>query len=116
MEVYTSERRVSCRLQFKTALRVRVCKSGPTEYRAESENLSEGGAFFASDSPPAIGSAVEILLKMPEEITGKPAIEWRCTGRVVRLEPLDVSRGKLGVAVQFDCYEILRSAKNGSPS
>jgi hypothetical protein len=46
---------------------------------------------------------------MPKEITGKPATEWRCTGRVVRLGPVDTPRGKLGVGVQFDCYEILRS-------
>jgi hypothetical protein len=115
MEVRESERRISRRLQFKTALRVRVWKSGPAERRAESENLSESGAFFATDIHLAIGSAVEILLKMPEEITGKPATEWRCTGHVVRLQEIDPSRGKLGVGVQFDCYEILQS-KTDTPS
>jgi hypothetical protein len=109
MVVYTSERRVSHRLQFKTPLRVRVWKSGPAEQLSESENLSERGAFFATDAPLVIGSAVEILLKMPEEVTGKPAIDWRCTGHVVRLEPIDASRAKPGVGVQFDCYEILHS-------
>ncbi len=109
MEGYAIERRSSRRVQFKTALRVRLWKSGSTEQRAESENLSERGTFFATDAPLAIGSAVEILLKMPKEITGKPATAWRCTGRVVRLEPVDTPRGKLGVGVQFDCYEILRS-------
>jgi hypothetical protein len=44
---------------------------------------------------------------MPEEISGNPATEWRCTGHVVRVEPVDTPRGKLGVGVQFDCYEIL---------
>src|SRR5229473_2412328 len=109
MEGYAIERRSSRRVQFKTALRVRLWKSGSTEQRAESENLSERGTFFATDAPLAIGSAVEILLKMPEEITGKPATEWRCTGHVVRLELVDTPRGKLGVGVQFDCYEILQS-------
>jgi Tfp pilus assembly protein PilZ len=109
MEGYAIERRSSRRVQFKTALRVRLWKSGSTEQRAESENLSERGTFFATDAPLAIGSALEILLKMPKEITGKPATEWRCTGRVVRLEPADTPQGKLGVGVQFDCYEILRS-------
>jgi hypothetical protein len=109
MEAYTSDRRISPRLQLKTALRVGTWKSGKAEQRSESENLSERGAFFATDAPLAIGSAVEILLRMPEEITGKPATEWRCTGHVVRLQPLDISRGRLGVGVQFDCYEILRS-------
>jgi hypothetical protein len=114
MEVYTSERRISRRLQFKTALRVRVWKSGSTELRAESENLSETGTFFATGAPLAIGTAVEILLKMPEEISGKPTTEWRCTGHVVRLEPVDMPRGKLGVGVKFDCYEIMRSKPDTS--
>lgn len=48
MEVYTSERRISRRLQFKTPLRVRVWKAGPPKQLSESENLSERGTF----SPP----------------------------------------------------------------
>jgi hypothetical protein len=109
MEVYTSERRISPRHPLKTALRVRVWKSGSTEQRAESQNLSETGTFFATDAPLTIGTAVEILLRMPKEITGKPTTEWRCTGHVVRLELVDTPRGKLGVGVKFDCYEIMRS-------
>ena len=109
MEAYISERRISPRLLFKTALRVRVWKSGPGEQSAESENLSEGGTLFATDMPLLIGSALEIHLKMPEEISGKPTVEWRCTGHVVRFQPTDISQGKLGVGVQFDFYEILRS-------
>jgi len=46
---------------------------------------------------------------MPEEISGSPTTEWRCTGHVVRVEPIDTPRGKLGVGIQFDYYEILRS-------
>lgn len=87
MEIHESERRVSRRLQFKTALRVRVWKSGTTEQRSESQNLSERGTFFATNALITIGSVVEILLRMPEEITGHPATEWRCTGHVVRIEP-----------------------------
>ncbi len=94
---------------MKTALRVRVWKYGSTERRAESRKLSESGTFFATDEPTAIGSAVEILLKMPEAISGNPTTGWRCTGHVVRVELIDTPRGKLGVGVQFDYYEILRS-------
>jgi PilZ domain len=113
MDKIKSDRRICLRLPFKTAMRVRVWKSGPDERKAESENLSEQGTFFATDTPVAIGSALEILVKMPEEITGKPATEWRCTGHVVRLQPVDTLRGKFGVGVQFDCYEILRSKAGG---
>ena len=107
------DRRAFRRVPFKTSMRVRIWKTGPTERRFESENLSERGAFFSTAEPVAIGSAVEILLKMPEEITGKPATEWRCAGHVVRLQPPDGPMGKLGVGVEFDYYEILRSKTQG---
>ena len=104
-----SDRRAFHRVPFKTSMRVRIWKTGSVERRIESENLSERGAFFSTAEPVAIGSAVEILLKMPEEITGKPATDWRCTGHVVRLQTRDTPMGKLGVGVEFDYYEILRS-------
>ena len=70
----------------------------------------DGGSSVAAElAAVAVGSAVEILVRMPQEITGKPATEWRCTGHVVRLEPVETPRGNVGVGVEFDCYEILRS-------
>ena len=93
MQGYVSERRNSRRHLLKTKLRVRAWNSGWNERRAESENLSERGVFFATDAPLVIGSAVEVLLKMPEEISGRPTTEWRCTGHVVRLEHVDMPRG-----------------------
>jgi PilZ domain len=101
--VFSRNRRFSQRHNVKTALRVRVWKSRLPEERAESVNLSQRGIFFASDSRLAEGEVVEILLKMPEEISGQPTTEWRCTGRVVRVEPDDSFEGKFGVGVQFYC-------------
>ncbi|MBZ5539559.1 MAG: PilZ domain-containing protein [Acidobacteriia bacterium] len=108
MIVPVSDRRVVRRYNVKASLRVRIWKSVIPEQRAESENLSERGIFFATDSPLRIGAAVDVLLKMPEEITGKPTTEWLCSGHVVRLVPINSPRGKLGVGVQFDCFEIAR--------
>lgn len=72
---YVSERRNSRRQLLKARLRVRAWKSGWNEQGAESENLSERGVFFATDAPLVVGSAVEVLLKMPEEISGRPTTE-----------------------------------------
>ena len=115
MKARASERRISRRLQVTTPVRVRAWKSGSAERTTESVNISKTGAFFATDLPIAIGSAVEVLLKMPEELTGKPATEWRCAGHVVRLQPADTPGGKLGVGVEFDYYEILRSKTATQP-
>ncbi len=109
MKIDRSDRRLSRRLSFKTPLRVRIWKSSEPERQTESLNLSQNGVFFATDSPMREGETVEILLKMPEELTEEPAIEWRCTGHVVRVERADRTSGKVGIGVQFDCYEVARA-------
>ena len=103
------------RLQVKADLRVRIWKSDTPELRAESVNLSERGIFFVSDRVFQRGEAVEVLLQMPEEITGEPPTEWRCTGLVVHVQPVDAAKGRQGVGVRFDCYEVSRFKGNGSP-
>ena len=108
MNIASSDRRVSARHNFKLPLRVRIWKSAIREQRTESENLSERGIYFPTNSPLRVGRAVQVFFKMPEEITGEQASEWQCSGHVVRMEPSDSPRGKLGVGVQFDCYEISR--------
>jgi hypothetical protein len=107
MTTYESDRRISRRHLVKTGLRIRLWNSPAAGQKTESENLSDRGTFFATDEPLVIGSALQILLQMPEEITGKPTTLWRCTGHVVRLAPADSPGGKSGVGVQFDCYEIM---------
>lgn len=109
MKVATSDRRIARRLSFQAPLRVRIWKSAVPEWRAKSVDLSERGIFFTTDSLLRVGTQVEVLLKMPEEITGDPTTEWVCTGHVVRVEPVDSPAGSLGVGVQFDCCEISRA-------
>ncbi len=84
MKVATADRRVTRRYTFEAPFRVRIWKSDIPEHRAESENLSEKGIFFATDSLPRVGTTVEILLEMPEEINDEPTIEWRHRTRRAR--------------------------------
>ena len=109
MKIAVLDRRGAERHNFKVPLRVRICKSGTPGQRTNSENLSGRGIYFATNSQLSVGTAVEVLLKMPEEITGQPTTEWLCSGHVVRVEPFDSPRGRLGVGVKFDCYEISRA-------
>ena len=110
MKTATSDRRAFLRRNFKVPLRIRIWKSAIPEERGESENLSERGILFATDAVMPVGTVVEVLLKMPEEITGEPTTEWLCSGHVVRVEPIGSSRGRVGVGVQFDCYQVSRGS------
>jgi hypothetical protein len=112
MDTFDSPRRAYLRLPFKVPLRMRVWKAGTSEHYLESENLSARGTFFTIPFPLQTGSALEIVLRMPQEVTGRPSADWRCTGRVVRVEPVDDDPGKFGIGVQFDCYEILDSKRH----
>lgn len=103
---FVRDRRITTRHVLKTPIRFRIRKSSMPEQRAETENVSERGVFFATKSPISVGNAVDLLLKMPEEITGQKTTEWRCTGHVVRVVPQSFPEQNLGVGVEFDFYEI----------
>lgn len=106
---FQMDRRLAGRYRVKAPLRVRVWKSAMPEHKAESVNLSQRGIYFATDSAFHTGETVEVFFNMPEEASGEAATEWRCTGHVVRTEAIKATGGKLGVGVQFDCYEVARS-------
>ena len=98
----SSDRRLSVREKFKIPIRVRIWKSANQEELGESENLSKRGILFATDSVTAVGTTLEIFLKM---INGESTNEWLYSGHVVRVEPSTSTRGHFGVGVQFDCYQ-----------
>lgn len=119
---FRKDRRLAGRYKVKAPLRVRLWKSAQPEQRAESVNVSQRGIYFETDSELREGETVEVFFNMPEEIIGEATSEWRCTGHVVRVESVEAAGGKVGVGVQFDCYEVSRSkpadvaAEAGKPS
>ena len=109
MNRFRRERRLAGRHSFKTALRTRIWKSQIPDATGESLNLSPRGMYLSTEAILRQGEAVEVFFDMPEEITGEPNCEWRCTGHVVRTDSIEGTEATLGVGVQFDCYEIARA-------
>ncbi|HEX3117778.1 MAG TPA: hypothetical protein VHP80_01705, partial [Candidatus Acidoferrum sp.] len=66
------DRRVVTRHAVKAPVKVRLWKSAVPEHAGRSENISEQGMFLATDLRMVIGTVVEVVLKMPQEITGEP--------------------------------------------
>jgi hypothetical protein len=106
-----TERRLAERFGLKIPLRVRIAKSAAPEHMAESLNVSARGICFATDLPLGKGTPVHLAFEMPEEVTQKPACEWRCTGHVVHVQPNSSPQGATSVGVMFDCYEVLRPVR-----
>jgi hypothetical protein len=106
-----TERRLAERFALKIPLRVRIAKSAALEHTVESLNVSTRGISFVTDLPLCKGTPVHLAFEMPEEVTHKPASEWRCTGHVVHVEPNGSPQGPTCVGVRFDCYEVLLSVQ-----
>jgi PilZ domain len=74
---------------------------------ALSSNISVSGLYLATDLPLKVGAPVEIAMRMPEEVTGKPSSDWLCRGQVVRVEAEELPNEKHCVGVAFQYYEVI---------
>jgi hypothetical protein len=108
VERFDHDRRLSLRHTLRADLRVRVRRVEGGEMQVQSENLSQRGVFFATNLPLSKGASLDMLVEMPEQVTGVAPTQWLCTGHVVRVVQMDSPRGSRGVGVQFDYYEVSR--------
>jgi hypothetical protein len=86
------ERRAGQRFPFLLPVFVRDLSSG-VEARGFTQDISSRGVFFFTDAAFAEGSAIELTLNMPSEITLGDNMRVRCRGSVLRVAlPPDVSQ------------------------
>jgi len=108
---FNRDRRLAPRHDHRTPVRVRVRRRDSKECVAESDNLSTSGVFVETDLALSEGAALDLFFEMPERVSGLPAAHWLCLGHVVRVVRGESPNTKLGVGVQFDCYEVSRPAQ-----
>jgi hypothetical protein len=70
-------------------------------------NVSSSGVYFEFASPLDVGTALEFVLTLPEQITKGSAVRIKCVGKVVRVDQGN-SKESLGVAATIERYEFLR--------
>jgi hypothetical protein len=99
-----SDRRGAPRFRITIPLHFQIAKSADPECHAETLDISSRGVLMETDTPPGIGSILEVRLRMPEMIMGWRAPEWTMTGHVVHVEA-GAEPGKYSVGVQFHYYE-----------
>ena len=114
-EKLPSDRRLAMRHNLETPIRLRLRGEELGEKKLKSENLSQRGVFFRTELPLDKGATVDVLLEMPEEVTGVPTAQWLCTGHIVRIVPSESTARVTGFAVQFDFYEVSRYDRPGWP-
>jgi len=78
------------------------------ELKAQTRDVSYRGLYFMADAKFDIGSTIEFVITLPEQVTQSGDVNIRCQGQVVRVEP--GVNGRMGVAAKIDRYEFLHAA------
>lgn len=100
-----SNRRTESRVNLRVPLKIRPLTNPPeVEQNVESVNLSQRGLFFSTETPLKVGTRIEVLMKMPQEISGNPPTEVYCVGRVVHVHT-DRRLGRTGIGIRLERYE-----------
>jgi hypothetical protein len=108
-----SERRIDMRVNVRVPLRFRILNSPEsTEETAESENISQRGMYFTTAVPMKVGTALEVSLRMPQELVGRTSSDVRCLARVVHVHTNSLLGGRAGVGLHIERYEAKTSASD----
>lgn len=105
-----SERRTTRRYELSLPIIIRV----PTDRKLDSQqgktrDISTRGLYFVVDQNMEAGSALDLTLTLPAELTSGAEVFVRALGKVVRVERRsEDGNERMGVAAVIERYDIIR--------
>ncbi len=103
-----SDRREARRFNMTLPMRVLPRDSQSTEFIAQTRDVSYRGLYFLAEAAFKVGSSIEFVITLPEQVTRSADVNIRCSGQIVRIEP--TNNGKTGIAARIERYEFLHAA------
>ena len=103
-----AERREARRFTMTLPLRVLSHQPQSPEFTAHTRDVSYRGLYFLAEAGFDLGSEIEFVITLPQQVTQSTDVNIRCRGQIVRVEP--ESNGRIGVAAKIDRYEFLSTA------
>lgn len=103
-----ADRREARRFTMSLPMRVLSLESEGRELSAFTRDLSYRGLYFLADANFKIGSEIDFVITLPEQVTQSSDVNIRCQGQIVRVEPTE--NGRVGIAAKIDRYEFLPAA------
>ena len=110
MKWTVKEQRRSQRFQLTLPLTLVRGSRGEINKIGETRNVSSAGVFFVVAETVEMGSLLEFLVTLPEEISMAGPVRLLCKGKVIRIERQDEST--VGVAATIERYEFVRESVN----
>jgi len=103
-----ADRREARRFTMSLPMRVLSPVAEARELGAETRDVSYRGLYFLADAKLKIGSEIDFVITLPEQVTQSNDVNIRCQGQIVRVESTE--NGRVGIAARIDRYEFLPAA------
>jgi len=103
-----ADRREARRFSMSLPIRLLPKDAQSPELKAQTRDVSYRGLYFLAAAEFKIGSNIEFVITLPEQVTRSGDVNIRCQGHVVRIEP--TKNGEKGIGARIDRYEFLHTA------
>jgi hypothetical protein len=100
-----ADRREARRFTMSLPMRVLPLEARGRELSASTRDVSYRGLYFLADAKFEIGSEIEFVITLPQQITQSGDVNIRCQGQIVRVEPSE--NGRVGIAAKIARYEFM---------
>ena len=100
-----ADRREARRFSMSLPMRVFPREAQKEELRANTRDVSYRGLYFLSETRFEVGSQIDFVLTLPQNVSQSGEVDIRCCGKVVRVEA--GTNGTMGVAAKIERYEFL---------
>jgi hypothetical protein len=93
--------------RFTMSLPMRVLPREPKghELDAHTRDVSYRGLYFLANANFEVGTEIEFVITLPQQVTQSGDVNIRCLGSIVRIEPTE--NGRVGIAAKIARYEFM---------
>ena len=107
-----ADRREARRFNMTLPLRVLPHEPHGHELSAQTRDVSYRGLYFLAEAKFDIGSEIEFVITLPQQVTQANDVNIRCLGQIIRVEP--TSNGRVGIAAKIERYEFMPATANAA--
>jgi len=107
-----TERREARRFTMSLPMRVLPREAKGRELDAHTRDVSYRGLYFLTEANFEVGSEIEFVITLPQQVNQPGDVNIRCLGEVVRIEPTE--NGRAGIAAKISRYEFVPAAANAA--
>jgi hypothetical protein len=100
-----AERREARRFTMSLPMRVLPQGAKGRELNVSTRDVSYRGLYFLAETKFEVGSEIDFVITLPEQVTQSGDVRIRCQGEVVRIEPAE--NGRVGIAARIARYEFM---------